>query len=100
MSRNFLRPFGPLALVAALLCAGAFAPPATHASGDSHNNGEESYVRDEVNIKLLNASDLQAVAQQYKLQLVEQFGSRPIYRMRVTDGTDSQVKAAALAADV
>jgi thermitase len=89
-----------LALLAALLLAGLPPQPAARASSDdSHDNGEESYIRDEVNIKLFNAADLQAVSQQYKLQLVEQFGSRPIYRMRVTDGTDSQAKAAALAAD-
>ncbi|HEX8119017.1 MAG TPA: S8 family serine peptidase, partial [Pyrinomonadaceae bacterium] len=99
MSGKFLRPFGLLALVAALLFAGVpGAAPAASASGS--DNGEDGYVVDEVNVKLQRASDLQAVSDQFHLQLVEQFGARPIYRMRVTDGTDSKVKAAALAGDV
>ena len=96
MSRKFLRPFGLLALVAALLSAGTPALVTARADGGS---GEDGYVTNEINVKLLRASDLQAVAQQFKLELIEQFGSRPIYRMRVTDGTDSKVKAAAVAAD-
>jgi len=99
MSVKFLRPFGLLALVAALLFAGV--PGSFRASAASGpDNGEDGYVTDEVNVKLLRASDLQAVSAQYHLQLVEQFGTRPIYRMRVTDGIDSKVKAAALAGDV
>ena len=97
MSRKFTRPFGPLALAAALLCAGA--PAATPPARASSGSGEDGYVTNEVNVKLRGAADLQAVAEQHKLQLVEQFGSRPIYRMRVTDGTDAKVKASAVAAD-
>jgi thermitase len=95
MSRKFLRPFGLLALVAALLSAGTPALVNVHADG----GGEDGYVTDEINVKLLSASFLQAVSEKFHLQLLEQFGSRPIYRMRVTDGTDSKVKAAAVAAD-
>src|SRR5215213_10230926 len=96
MCRKLLRPL-TLALCLALL-AGLLLPAPTPARASS-NDGEEGYVRDEVNVKLFNASDLAAVSQQFKLQLVEQFGSRPIYRMRVADGTDSRAKADALALD-
>jgi subtilisin family serine protease len=99
MSRKFLRPFVLLALVAALLFGGVPGAVPARASSGSVNNGEDAYIADEVNIELLRASDLQAVSDQYHLQLVEQFGARPIYRMRVTDGTDSKVKAAAVALD-
>jgi thermitase len=99
MSRKFLRPFCLLALVAALLFAGVPAAVPADASSGPGDSGEEAYVTDEVNVKLLRASDLQAVSDQYHVKLIEQFGARPIYRMRVTDGTDSKVKAAALAAD-
>jgi thermitase len=96
MSRNFSRALGLLALVAALLFAGTPALVNARADGGS---GEDGYVTNEINVKLLRASDLQAVAQQFKLELIEQFGARPIYRMRVTDGTDAKVKATAVAAD-
>ena len=86
------------ALVAALLFTGTPALVGVRADGGG-SSGEDGYVTNEINLKLLRASDLQAVAQQFKLELVEQFGSRPIYRMRVADGTDSKVKAAAVAAD-
>src|SRR5919202_1711772 len=96
MSRKFLRTLGPVALAAALLFTWAPALRTARADGGS---GEDGYVTNEVNVKLLRASDLQAVADQFRLQLIEQFGSRPIYRMRVLDGTDAKVKATAVAAD-
>ncbi|HJQ30731.1 MAG TPA: S8 family serine peptidase [Pyrinomonadaceae bacterium] len=97
MSRKFLRPLVLLALVAALLfpCA----PALQTVRADGGGSGEDGYVTNEINVKLLRASDLQAVSDQFHLQLVEQFGTRPIYRMRVLDGTDSKVKATAVAAD-
>ena len=98
MSRNFFRPFGLLALLAALLIAGLSAPPPlARASSDSHQDGEDSYVSNEINVKLLPAGDISAVAQKYGLQLVEQFGSRPIYLLRTP--SDSKTLAAKILAE-
>ena len=57
MSRKFLRPFGLLALAAALISAAA--PADFTARADTHGSGEDSYVANEINVKLLRASDLQ-----------------------------------------
>ncbi len=53
------------------------------------------YVAGEIVIKLFNSADLPAVAGQYNLSLppLDQFGTRPIYRLRMSDGVDPQVKA-------
>ncbi|MDT7687687.1 MAG: thermitase [Acidobacteriota bacterium] len=99
MSRKFLLPFVLLALVAAMLFTGLPASPIARASSGSVDDGETAYIHDQLNIELFNETDLAAVAQQYGLQLVEQFGKRAIYLMRVTDGTDSAAKATTVAAD-
>lgn len=41
---------------------------------------------DEVLIKLNSSSDLSGVSSQYGITLLDQFGTRPIYRMRVANG--------------
>ena len=97
MSRKLLRPFGLLAVLAALLLGGLPAPHSARASRDSVDNGEEAYVANEINLKLFNAADLPAVAQQYGLQLVERFGSRPIYLLRTP--SDSKALAARILAE-
>src|SRR5919198_6097161 len=78
VSRKFFRRLCLLAAVAALLCAGLRAPqaPARASSGPSVNDGTDAYIPDEVNVKLFRAADLQAIEQQFGLQLIEQFGSR------------------------
>jgi len=55
----------------------------------------DEYVADEIVIKLFDSADLPAVAGQYNLSLppLDQFGTRPIYRLRISDGVDPQVKA-------
>lgn len=45
---------------------------------------------DEVIVKLLRAGDLPAVLGQYRLAQIDQFGSRPIYRLRAAPGTDTE----------
>jgi subtilisin family serine protease len=70
---------------------------------DDENDGapEARFVPGEVVIKLFNASDLGAVAAAYNLDptALDQFGSRPIYRMLVLDGTPPLEKAEQLLAD-
>lgn len=71
------------------LCCPFIAPPLAQAQS------EEKYVPGEIVIKLFNSADLTAVANQYRLALppLDQFGSRPIYRLRITDGSDPAAKA-------
>lgn len=62
---------------------------------------QEPFVDEEVVVKLFTALDLEAVAADHQLDIVPlgQFGSRPIFRMRVLDGSDPDERAAALQAD-
>jgi len=59
------------------------------------------FVPGEVVIKLRNAADLGAVAMAYQLdpQPIDQFGARPIYRMRIADGGDPDTRAGQLMGD-
>lgn len=60
------------------------------------------YSPDEVVVKLFKTADLAAVARAYGLEPtpLAQFGSRPIYRLRIGDGAAPPVKASALQSDV
>ena len=64
-------------------------------------NPELDYLLGEVVVKLWQSSDLPGVAADYQLAPVplNQFGARPIYRLRILDNVDPQVKADALAGD-
>jgi subtilisin family serine protease len=63
--------------------------------------GDDPYIPNEVVIKLLLAEDIGAIATEYGLNPtpIDQFGSRPIFRMAITDGTLPPDKAAQLIAD-
>jgi subtilisin family serine protease len=63
------------------------------------NEGDESFVANEVVLQLNLATDLNAILGAYNLTLIDQFGTRPIYRMRINDSTDPREKATALQAD-
>ncbi len=64
-------------------------------------NDETNYLPGEVVVKLWQSSDLAGVATDYGLDPVplDQFGTRPIYRLRIVDGVDPQAKADALSGD-
>lgn len=83
-----------------LLLVGSLFGLATIASADD-NEPIAGYIADEVILKLFHHSDLSAVANQYHLDLppLDQFGTRPIYRLRILDGVDAQVKADTMASD-
>ncbi len=51
-------------------------------------SGDEDFIPGEVVVKLTSSSDLAGVASQHALNPtpLDQFGSRPIYRLRITDG--------------
>ena len=88
------RSLSLLTLVLMLLCFGA-------ASDGVRASGDEEFVAGEVVVKLAKASDLPAVAAAYKLNPtpLDQFGSRPIYRLRITDGADVEQRITQLEAD-
>lgn len=60
-----------------------------------------AYTQGEVVLKLFSAGDLGAVAAQYGLDPapIDQFGSRPIYRLRVVGSADPLAKAGELKGD-
>lgn len=62
---------------------------------------DEQFATDEVVIKLTSPMHLRRVAKRFRLSPspIEQFGKRPIYRMRILDGADPFLKATQLAAD-
>lgn len=64
-------------------------------------NDDESYLPGEVVVKLLQTSDLATVAATFQLDPtpLDQFGARPIYRLRILDGADPLAKADTLAKD-
>lgn len=85
-----------LMLCLALLLVGGLMP-----SGALWAETEAEYVSGEIVVKLWLVTDLAAVAAQYGLRLpaIDQFGSRPIYRLGITDGVSPPDKAEAMAAD-
>src|SRR5947209_9338780 len=100
MPRKLFRRLFLFALVAAISVAGLRTPQSVRASsGPPVNDGSDAYITNEVNIELLQASDLPAIEQKFNLQLRDQFGSRSIYHLRITDGRDAKLKAADLVAD-
>jgi subtilisin family serine protease len=60
----------------------------------------DDFVAGEVVVKLANAAELQAVAAAYGLSMppLDQFGSRPIYRLRIADGEPVAQKVARMTA--
>jgi thermitase len=82
-------------LVVVLLMAGSFAAAPLAAAE------EERYVPGEVVVKLFAAADLPGVAASFGLDPtpLDQFGARPIYRLRILDGAMPPDKAAALVGD-
>lgn len=87
---------GRLVVLAALLSYSLIAA-ATPARAEE----EDGYVPGEVVVKLNAAASLPAVAAQYGLNPlpIDQFGSRPIYRLRILDGAAPPDKAATLEGD-
>ena len=68
---------------AAIFFAVSYQPRAVSSASD-----DDEFIKGEVLVKLTSAADLAAVAARYNLapNPLDQFGSRPIYRLRITDG--------------
>lgn len=68
---------------------------------DLANADDDAYVPGEVLVMLFQALDLAAVATQYNLkpEPLDQFGSRPIYRLGITDGALPLDRASQLKTD-
>jgi subtilisin family serine protease len=66
-----------------------------------HADDADDYLPDEVIVKLFQSTDLGSIASDYDLGLIllDQFGSRPIYRLQILDGASPPDRASALAAD-
>jgi Subtilase family len=56
-------------------------------------------LRSDVVVQLRPGANVAALAERYTLTLVDQFGKRPIWRLRVAEGADADVAVAALRAD-
>ena len=94
MNRLVLRFVVTLILIVLLLSSAA---PYRQALAEGSND----YVPGEIVLKLPSSADLTDIASDYALDLVplDQFGSRPIYRMRILDDASPPTRAAQLAAD-
>jgi subtilisin family serine protease len=99
MNRTWLRPailpVITILLLAGLCCSAWVSPAYT----DDERQG--LFVPGEVLIKLARASDLPGVAESHRLapEALDQFGTRPIYRMRILDRVSPQKKSSQLRAD-
>jgi subtilisin family serine protease len=60
---------------------------------------DDPYVPAQVVLRLNSASDLAAVTGAFNLTVIDQFGSRPIYQLRIDDGALPPAKAEALRLD-
>jgi subtilisin family serine protease len=94
MKHLFLRLWIVLVLISLLL---SVVLPATLAG--AQESGE--FVPQEVLVKLLRATDVAAIAADHDLDPIplDQFGTRPIFRMRILDGASPLDRAMQLAAD-
>ena len=65
-------------------------------------SGDHGYLPGQVVVKLAPKTDLVQFGADFGLDPtpLKQFGSRPIYQLRILDGTDPQVKSTQLAADL
>lgn len=84
------------------LCAAVLVAGPVWADDDDDDGGSTAvYVPGQVVVKLKLAADLPAVASAYRLDPapLDRFGSRPIYRLRILDGTSPPSRATQLAND-
>jgi subtilisin family serine protease len=82
-----------LLIIATLLVSFMVFPTSSQAQAD------DGIVPNEVVLKLFPGNDPDAIATQYKLRVIDQFGTRPIFRMAITDGKTPSTKAGELLAD-
>lgn len=66
---------------------------------DDIDDWDDDYIANEVVVKLNVATDLDAILAEYNLSLIDQFGTRPIYQLKINDTTLSPDKALQLLAD-
>lgn len=92
--RTLLNRFARRTLLAvACLCA---AGTTAWASGSSSSGGDPDMVSGEILVKLRSTGALDPLVARYPVEVMDQFGSRPIYRLRVTDGGSVADRIAAL----
>jgi subtilisin family serine protease len=88
-------------LTAFLATVGLFALSAIAVPERARASETDDYLSAEILLKLVRASDLPAVAAEYGLdpQPLSQFGTRPIYRLRILDAVSPDDKAERLLSD-
>lgn len=93
-----MHPFSIRLGLAAILVLGLLMPMSTTLHADA---GQDTFVPGEVILKLTSAAHLSGVTQAYGLaaQPLDQFGTRPIFRMQITDGAQPPDRAAQLTTD-
>ncbi len=87
-----------LAVLALAVCV--LSDVRTHSVANASDGGGE-FVAGEVVVKLSSLTDLPAIAKQYSLDPtpIDQFGSRPIFRLRITDKASVEDRVDALSHD-
>jgi subtilisin family serine protease len=60
---------------------------------------DDDFLPGEVLAKLASTSDLPGIVTTHNLALIDQFGARPIYRLKINDGVQPPEKAASLKSD-
>jgi subtilisin family serine protease len=60
---------------------------------------QDGFVPGEVLVQLTSVQELPGILADYQLAQIDQFGTRPIYRLRILDGVTPPEKASALASD-
>lgn len=79
-----------------------YRPAVRPVQAQSVASDDDGYLPGQVVVKLAPNTNLVQLGADFGLdpQPLKQFGSRPIYQLRILDGTDPQVKSAQLAADL
>src|SRR5688572_26602256 len=87
-----------LTFLALLLLAVGLLADVKKKSVASATDGGEEFVADEVVVRLASAADLPALAAQYRLDPtpLDRFGTRPIFRLRITDNASVEDRVDAL----
>lgn len=90
--RRFRRQLGSFAACALLAACGGGGGGGGVAGGGTPPGPDavDPSEPDEVIVKLLRATDLPDLLGQYRLTRIDQFGSRPIYRLQAPPGTDTE----------
>lgn len=93
-------------LLLLLLIAALVVGPTSFLYADDANQGDDNeqpegsdFISDEVLVQLQSPGALDSFLADYSLSLIDQFGTRPIYRLRITTGVEPPAQAETLLND-